>query len=69
MAKLITKSESFIQDNSAKCLIEVRCDGLDDITPANTEWALGSIAMVISEKAFYVLSSDGTWTKWCCETV
>ena len=41
--------------------VEIRCDALEDITPPNPEWMVGSLAAVADEKSIFMLKSNGTW--------
>jgi hypothetical protein len=61
MAKLVTRSESFLENGQAKKLVEIRCDEIADVTPPDSEWTVGSIAWEITTGKFYGLTSDGTW--------
>lgn len=63
MSMLITDSKPFTAGGQAKKLVEVRCDTISEITPADASWAVGSIAWDISDKKFYGLKSDGTWVE------
>ena len=63
MNMLITDSKSFIAEGNPKKLVEIRCDSISDVTPADASWAVGSIAWDITAKKIYGLKSDGTWVE------
>ena len=41
--------------------VEIRCDALEDITPPDPDWLVGSLAAVADEQSIYMLKSNGTW--------
>ena len=41
--------------------VEIRCDALEDITPPEPNWMVGSLAAVADEKSIFMLKSNGTW--------
>lgn len=67
--KHITSTIAVLEDGGIeKQIVEIRCDSLDDITPADSSWAVGSIAWVVEDATantgkFYGLTSSGTWTE------
>lgn len=61
MAKIITDSKSIVKNGETKSLVEIRCDALSDITPADSDWMVGSLAAVAEEQSIFMLKSDGTW--------
>lgn len=63
MASLITKSEPFASGGQAKNLVEIRCDLIEDVTPANGSWSLGSIAWECKTGKIYGLDSEGNWNE------
>ena len=61
MAKIITDSKSIVKNGETKSLVEIRCDALSDITPADPDWMVGSLAAVADEQSIFMLKSNGTW--------
>ena len=41
--------------------VEIRCDALEDITPPDPDWLVGSLAAVADEQSIFMLKSNGTW--------
>lgn len=41
--------------------VEIRCDALEDITPPEPDWLVGSLAAVADEQSIFMLKSNGTW--------
>ena len=41
--------------------VEIRCDALEDITPPDPDWLVGSLAAVADEQSIYMLKSTGVW--------
>ena len=63
MSKMITSSKPFTSEGQARCIVEIRCDSINDVTPADASWAVGSIAWDVTAKKIYGLKSDGTWVE------
>lgn len=63
MVMLITESKPFTIGGQTKKLVEVRCNSINDVTPSDSSWAVGSIAWDITESKIYGLKSDGTWVE------
>lgn len=61
MGMLITDSKPFTSGGQVKKLVEVRCDDIEELTPADPEWAVGSIAWDVTTGKFYGLNSEGEW--------
>lgn len=45
-------------------VVELRCNSIADVTPAHSQWAIGSIAFEISTGKFYGLDLDDGVYRW-----
>lgn len=54
------------EDGSSMSVYEIRADTAADLptTAEEPSMLMGSIAAVADESAFYMLNSDGEWSRW-----
>lgn len=51
-------------DGTFQYVVELRCSEITDVTPAHSQWAIGSIAFEISTGKFYGLDFDNGVYSW-----
>ena len=67
--KHITSTIAVLEDGGIeKQIVEIRCDSLDDVTPADSSWAVGSIAWEVSSGKFYGLAEVSGVMTWVEQT-
>ena len=59
--KTVKIDDCVLTQDGRKHVVEIRCDALSDITPADSDWMVGSLAAVAEEQSIFMLKSDGTW--------
>ena len=59
--KTVKIDDCVLTQDGMKHVVEIRCDALSDITPADLDWMVGSLAAVADEQSIFMLKSDGTW--------
>lgn len=50
-----------VVDGVMHYIVEIACDAAEDLPEDTAVWDVGSIAWVVSESAFYGLTSEGEW--------
>ena len=61
--KDVEVKKTILTPDGTKQKVEISCDSINDVTPADASWAVGSIAWDIAAKKIYGLKSDGTWVE------
>jgi hypothetical protein len=66
--KIITKSSAVKINNAYKTIVEIFADSLSDVTPADENWAVGSLAFIVKDSTtatgkIYALTSLGEWVE------
>lgn len=59
----LTKAQPYKEVNGTfQYVVELRCSEIADVTPAHSQWAIGSIAFEVSTGKFYGLDiSEGVY--------
>ena len=61
--KDIEVKKTILSPDGTRQKVEISCDSISEVTPADDSWVVGSIAWDISAKKIYGLKSDGTWVE------
>lgn len=56
---IITHSQAVKVNDTFKTIVEVRTEDISEITPPNSEWAVGSLAWDITTGKIYGLKQTG----------
>lgn len=59
----ITIKATILTPDGKKNRVEIYCDTIADVTPANVGWSGGSIAWTVEESQIYGLTSEGNWVE------
>ena len=61
----LTNAQPYKEVNGVfQYVVELRCDAIADVTPAHSQWAVGSVAFEISTGKIYGLSADNGVYSW-----